>query len=62
MYISAIDDALKEIDFEILDEDRTKFYSYIYLHHYNIEYSYDNEMYKTPNYFKFLHKFIKDYL
>ena len=62
MFIPAIEDALRKIDFEMIDADRPNFHSYIALHHYQIESDYDNEVFATPNYFKFLHKFIKDYL
>ena len=55
MSFDSIDEALRKVDFEIMDKDRKLFYYYIFTNHYKCEYPYDIEMYKTPNYFKYLH-------
>jgi len=62
MSVSIIDEALRRVDFEIMDNDRDKFYFYIFTNHYKCEYPYDVEMYKTPRYFKFLHQIVVPYL
>jgi hypothetical protein len=61
MFVSKIDDALKEIDFEMTEEDRPYFYIYIFRTQYKIDLDYDIE-YRPPKYFKLLHKMIKPVL
>jgi len=62
MSFDSIDEALRKVDFEIMDNDRKLFYYYIFTNHYKCEYPFDIEMYKTPNYFKFLHQMIVPYI
>jgi hypothetical protein len=62
MSVATIEDALRTVDFEIMDIDRDKFYYYIFTNHYKCEYPYEVEMYKTPRYFKYLHQMVVPYL
>lgn len=62
MSVATIEEALRMVDFEIMDNDRDKFYYYIFTNHYKCEYPFDVEMYKTPRYFKYLHQMVVPYL
>jgi len=62
MFVENIDNALKIIDFEINDDDRTNFYTFIFRTHYNCDLPYDHHEYRPLKYFKLLYKMIKDYL
>jgi hypothetical protein len=62
MSFDTIDDALRRVDFELMDEHRKDFYYYIFTNHYKCEYPYEVKMYKTPRYFKYLHQMIVPYI
>ena len=62
MFVSTIDEAMKKIDFEITDSDKVDFYTYVFRHHYKIEFPYDSEEYRPPKYFRILLKEIMPYL
>jgi hypothetical protein len=62
MYVTPIDNALKKIDFEIPDDDRTNFYTFVFKKKWNIEMNYDVREYRPPKYFNFLLKLIDEHL
>jgi len=62
MSFDTIDEALRKVDFEIMDQDRDKFYYYIFTNHYKCEFPYEVQIYKTPRYFKYLHQMVQEFL
>ena len=51
--------SLKQIDFQLRDEDRNDFYIYAVNNLYNKDYPFPYEIYRPPKYFKTLLKEIK---
>ena len=62
MFVSNVDDALKTIDFEVPDDDRANFYTFVFIHKYNIKMNYDSPEYRPPKYFKLLLKLIEGHM
>ena len=62
MSVAIIEDALRKVDFEIMEQDKNHFYHYIFTNHYKCDYPYENEVGRTPNYFKFLHQMIQPFI
>jgi hypothetical protein len=62
MSVATIEDALRRVDFELMNEHRDKFYFYIFTNHYKCEYPYENELGRTPRYFKYLYQMIENHL
>jgi len=62
MYVSNIDKAMKKIDFQIPDEDRTNFYTFVFQKKYGMKVKYEINEYRPPKYFNFLLKLVDEYL
>jgi hypothetical protein len=61
-YVSAVEQSLKKIDYEIPDIDALCFYIFVLNHHYKCDISYEYEDYRPPRYFRFLYKWILPFL
>ena len=59
MFVSNVETALKKIDFEIPDDDKSNFYTFFFIQKYNIPMEYDTPNYRPPKYFKLLLKMIE---
>jgi hypothetical protein len=62
MYVSNIDKALKKIDFQIPDDDRTHFYTFVFKNKYGMKVNYEMREYRPPKYFTFLLKLVDELL
>ena len=62
MFVSNITEALKKIDFQIVDDDAIGFQTYVFKNHYKIDLPYEYPEYRPPKYFRILYKEIFPFL